>query len=111
MSHFGMSRGYSLMTGGAANSSAITSAAALVADWQIQTLSWQTVTGSASTLTVQGSLDARDQRAAIAEASWSNLTMLIAAGMYTIDPGSVWIRTVRGSPESASTVLIAGRVY
>ena len=110
MSRFGMSRNISILTGGAANNSAITSVSALVADWQIQTLSWQTVTDSASTLTVQGSL-ANGLTSAIPEATWSNLTALNAAGMYTIDPGSRWIRVVRGSPESASSVVIAGRVY
>lgn len=110
MSRFGFSRAISILTGGSGNNSAITSVAALVADWQIQTLSWETVTGSASTLTVQGSL-ADGLQAAVPAATWSNLTMLTAAGMYTVDPGSRWIRVVRGSPESASTVLIAGRVY
>jgi hypothetical protein len=109
----GYTRHISLLTGNAASSSNVTSGAALTADWNIVTLSWQTATASASTLTAQGTLSEglRADSAAIAEAEWSTLTTLTAQGIFTVDPGARWIRVLRGSPESASTVFLGGRVY
>jgi hypothetical protein len=107
---YGYSRQISLLTGNAANSSDVTSNAVLTADWNIVTLSWQTATGSASTLTAQGTLS-DGLRSSIAEAEWSTLTTLTTQGIFTVDPGARWIRVLRGSPESASTVFIGGRVY
>lgn len=110
MAGYGYTRSFSLLTGNSANSSLRTSPSALVADWNIVTLSWQTATTSASTLTVQGTLS-DGLRTTIAEAEWSNLTLLTTAGIFTVDPGARWIRVVRGSPESTSTVFIGGRSY
>jgi hypothetical protein len=113
MAGHGYSRYLSLLTGNSANSSDVTSNAVLTADWNIVTLSWQTGTGSASTLTAQGSLSEGllSTSSPIQEAEWSTLTTLTTAGIFTVDPGARWIRVLRGSPESESTVFIGGRVY
>ena len=108
MAGYGYTRNILIAAG--TSSSSVTSPIALTADWNIVSLSWLTATTSASTLTVQGTLFS-GVTATIPEAEWSTLTLLRAQGIYTVDPGARWIRVLRGSPESASTVWLAGRVY
>lgn len=62
-----------------------------VGDARLLTLSIQTSTGSASRFTMSLS-NADGFQAAIPEASWSVATVLLNAGIYTIDPGARWLR-------------------
>ena len=102
-----ITRTHTLLDGTSANSSTYTSNALLVADYRTQALSWATVTGSASTLTVQGTLIDGSQ-AAIAEGDWSNLSFVRATGQFAVDAGSRYLRVVRGANDSQSSVIFNG---
>lgn len=94
-----MSRNVILFDGSSIQSSAFTSASALVADFNNLTLSWKTDVATASRYTIEGS-NAGGFSAAIPDASWSNITTILTDGIFKIDPGIRWIRTLRSSIES-----------
>jgi len=98
------------MLGSASN--ATTSNPVLTADYRDMSLSIQTSTGSASNITVQGS-NADGLTSAIAEASWSNLTVIPASGVQTVDPSIRWMRVIRDtiavSAASNTTVTLQGK--
>jgi hypothetical protein len=81
----------------------LTSAAYLVQDW------WQVgfrVTGTNDV--VQGAMT-DGFGSAVAEADWSTLTTVGAAGAYALEPGSRWLRFVRAA--STTTVELNGLAY
>lgn len=86
-----------------ANSSTYTSNPVLTADAATLSLSWTTVSGTASRLTVQGS---NDQGFTGAITNWSTITALTAQGFYTVDPGARWMRIQRHSEESQATTQL-----
>lgn len=92
--------------------SAFTSRAIMVADFRDMSLSIQSSTASASNITVQGS-NAEGFATAIANATWSNLTVIATQGIQTIDPGIRWIRAIRDgiavSAASNTTVTLQGK--
>ena len=96
-----MSRDVVLFDGSSAQSSTFTTATVLVADFDNLTVSWATDTTAASVFTIQGT-NVDGFGAAIAEADWSDVTGMAAAGIFTIDPGVRWIRGLRNSNESLS---------
>lgn len=101
-----MSRGYPRhrILLNSANSSTYTSSAICVHDAANIALSIQTVVATASTFTVQGSLD-HGLNGAIT--NWSTVTSLSAFPFLgTIDPGVRWIRVQRTSVESQATVQV-----
>lgn len=86
-----------------------TGSAFFVGDARILTLSVTTSVDSASRYTISGS-DADGFQAAIPGNGWSVLTTILNAGLYTIDPGSRWIRAEQPnfalSAASAVTMLL-----
>ncbi len=100
MTHF-MSRNVVLFDGSSVQSATFTSASVLVADFDNVSLSWLTDTTAASRYSVEAS-NAEGFDAAIPDATWSNITTVLADGIYTVDPGVRWIRTLRSSLESLS---------
>lgn len=102
------SRRLALFPGTSADSSNYTSASWLAADFRQLTVSWTTDAATASRLTLWGSND-DGLRSALAEADWSTLTGIVAAGVYTVDPGVRWVRATRNSNESLAEVYIQAR--
>ena len=86
-----------------------TGTAHFVGDARLLTLSIQTSTASASRFTISGS-NADGLQASIPDASWSVMTTLLNAGIYTIDPGARWIRAEQPnfglSATSANTLTL-----
>jgi hypothetical protein len=86
-----------------------TGPAVFVGDCRLLTLSVQTSTGSASRFTISGS-NANGFAEAIPGASWSVMTTILSAGIYTIDPGARWVRGEQPnfslSATSACTALL-----
>lgn len=78
----------------------------LIADYNAMSLSWLTVTGTASALTLFGS-DEDGLTQSIN--SSSALSTINAAGIYALNPGSRWIRCVRNSNDSTARVIIQAR--
>ena len=101
-------RTQTLFDSSSANSSTYTSEALLVRDYsQAQALSVLTTNTAASRFSVEGSLD-DGLNAAIDANSWSNVTTLLADGVYTLDPGLRWIRVLRSALDSQATVRFNG---
>ena len=100
-----MSRNVVLFDGSSAQSSTFTSASALVVDFDNLAVSWLTDTTGASRYSVEAS-NAEGFDAAIPDATWSNITTILADGIYTIDPGVRWIRGLRSSLESLSISVL-----
>ena len=73
-----------------------------VGDARLLTLSIQTSTASASRFTISGS-NADGLQAAIPDASWSVMTTLLNAGIYTIDPGARWVRAEQANFQLSAT--------
>lgn len=96
---------YKLLLG--STDSRFTSNAYLTADFRDQSLSILTSTASASNFTVQGT-NWQGFSSAIPEAAWSNLTVISAAGLQTVDPGMRWLRVIRPNigVSAASNVTI-----
>ncbi len=61
------------------------------------------VSGSGSNFTIEGSNDDGFTRAIT---NWSTMTVLTAAGIYSIEAGARWIRA--GRPDSAVTIAYHG---
>ncbi len=93
-------REHSFYTG--LTSSMTTSAPYFVGDFQ--SLSIQI--GSASTLTLQGS-NAEGFASAIDSGTWSNLTVVVAAGIQKVETGFRWMRAFRS--QSTNTVTLFGQ--
>lgn len=94
--------------GGTVEASTYTSGPYLVADLRdYQALSWETVAAVASNLTVQGTLMSGATQT-LREADWSTLSVAAAQGLFTIDPGSRYIRVIRPAVNSLSTVIFHG---
>ena len=91
--------------GSSAGSSTYTSNAYCVADLRQMAVSWNTDAADASNLTVQAS---HEDGFTAALTVWSTLTTIPLAGVYTIDPGMRWMRTLRGSEESLAVVTLSG---
>jgi len=84
--------------------SLMTSSAYFVGDFRDQSVQIDTMSGSA--ITIQGFND-DGFRSSIA--TWSTLTAIAAAGMFTIDPGVRWIRVQRASADTDNTITHFGR--
>lgn len=95
------SKSYSLFTWG---TSAITSRSVLVQDAAEMSISVLTI--AASVVSVEAS-NAEGITVAIPEASWSNVTVLTANGIYAIQPGMKWIRTRQAASTSSTTQTLA----
>jgi hypothetical protein len=93
-----------LLTAASATSSTYTSSAHYVGDYAYMSVEWPD--GGNSTLTLQGSND-DGFRASIA--TWSTLSAIAAAGIYTLDPGVRWVRAQRSSDDSLAAVVLQGR--
>ena len=91
--------------GASANSSTYTSGAYCVADLRQMAVSVATSTTSASILTLQAS---HQDGFTATITTWSDLTALSVAGVYTVDPGMRWMRAQRGSQESRNVVTLSG---
>ena len=105
MSKYGYERNKVLFS--SANSSTYTSNAQLTVDCATISLSIETTNTAASLWTVQGSNE-NGFTSALRNGGFSNLTVLTAQGMYTIDPGPRWTRVLKGSLDSTSTVVLQG---
>jgi hypothetical protein len=92
--------------GASANSSTYTSGAYCVADLRQMAVSLATDTTAASRLTIQAS---HENGFTAAITTWSDLTAVTLAGVYTIDPGMRWLRCTRSSIESLNVVTLSGR--
>ena len=82
----------------------MTSSAAFTGDYRTMTIQIDAIAGSM--ITIQGSND-DGFRSSIA--TWSNLTAITSAGMFTIDPGVRWIRVQRASADTDNTITLFGR--
>lgn len=76
-----------------------------VGDARLITLSVQTSTGSASRFTISLS-DADGFQSTIPDASYSVATVLLNAGIYTIDPGARWMRAEQPNFALSSTSAV-----
>lgn len=96
----------SLMTVGF---SGLTSVPYFVGDADTISLSLITAT-TESTYTIQGT--ASDGfTAAIPANEWSTLTLLTAQGVFGIQPGVRWIRSIESASNSSATLLVAQKVF
>lgn len=93
-------RNHSFYTG--LTSSMTTSSAWYTGDFQSLTVQ----IGSASTVTLQGS-NADGFTAAITDDTWSNLSVIVAAGIQKVETGFRWIRAFRS--QSTNTVTAYGQ--
>lgn len=93
-------RDHSFFTAG--SPSATTSSAWFVGDFQSLTVQF----GSASTVTLQGS-NADGFTAAIPDGTWSNLSVIAAAGIQKVETGFRWMRAYRS--QSTNTVTAYGQ--
>ncbi len=97
---------------GSADGSGITGNPVFIGDFDKVTVSRQTSTGSAVNMVLQGSNE-DGFTAAIPATSWSNLTTITGAGLYTVDPGFRWIRSTRSiigtSASSNETHILEGK--
>lgn len=108
MGFYPPSRPVTLLEAASANSSTYTSEALLVVDYpHAQSISVITADTGASRFTLQGTLE-DGFAAAIDTDSWSDLTVITAGGLYTVDPGVRWVRMLRSALESTSTVRYGG---
>lgn len=89
---------------GIASSSTGTSNPCFVGDCRLLTLSIQTQTASASNITVSLS-NTNGFQSNDSAFFWSNVTILPAQGIFTIDPGARWIRVERASGSTATVIL------
>jgi hypothetical protein len=95
------------------DTSNLTGAPLLVADWRQITLSIVTQTTTASQFTVIGTNEDGLQAALstpsqTVNGAWSILTTLTGQGIYELSPGFRWLNVFRPSASSA-TVVFAGR--
>lgn len=106
----GYSRHYTLL---GASSSTLSSAPVYIGDARFLAVSVVSSTGSASNVTLRGSL-AQGFQSAIPDQTWSVLTVLPNAGVYTIEPGVRWLLAERAaigvSAASNVTVTLAMQV-
>ena len=102
MGGFFPSRHVALFDGSSGQSSTFTTEAQLVADFENLTVSWLTDTADASRFTIQGTNREGMSGTSVQEADWSDVTGIVADGIFTIDPGMRWLRAVRNSNESLS---------
>lgn len=79
-----------------------TSAPMFTGDFQSLTVQF----GSASTVTLQGS-NADGFTAAIPDGTWSNLSVIVAAGIQKVETGFRWMRAFRS--QSTNTVTAFGQ--
>lgn len=93
-----------LFDSASASSSSFTSASHYVGDYAIMSVEWPD--GGNSNLTLEGSND-DGFRSSIN--TWSTLSVIAAAGIYTIDPGVRWLRAKRSSADSLAAVTLQGR--
>ena len=98
------SRRYELFDGLSATSSDFTSNAIFWGDYEQGSVQW--ADGGNSILTVQST---NEDGFNTSLTTWSNLTGITAAGIYTIDAGPRWLRTLRNSADSMSQVYIEGK--
>lgn len=106
MAGYGITR--SVVLGGSATSSTVTQGPVLAADWNNISLSIVTATNTASNHTIQGS---NDDGFASSIVSWSNLSVVVAAGLIKLDNGARWIRVLRPSVDSTTVYTFEGRSY
>ena len=101
---------HALFKGDSATSSTYTSSAFFWGDFEYGSVQWSD--GGNSTLTIQGCNEdgfGGTSVNATSGVTWSNLTAITSAGLYTIDPGPRWIRAQRNSADSLSQVFIQAR--
>lgn len=94
-------RSYSLLTVG---SSTVTSAVVFIGDAATISVSLQTV--GASVVSIDGS-SAEGFKEAIPENTWSNMTVLIANGIFAVQPGARWLRARQAASSSSASVQLA----
>lgn len=92
-----------LFDGASANSSTYTSNPQYIGDYERQTVQ---VDALNSRLTLQGSNDDGFQSSIV---TWSTVTGITAAGLYTVDPGFSWLRAQRSSADSLNVVTFKGK--
>ena len=101
MSRFGYSQQWMPLT--STNTSTYTSPAYAVIEYAAQSVSIQTLNAVTSLFTIQAT-NVDGSTTSIAEGNWSNVTAITSQGIYTLDPGARWMRVLRSSLESFSTV-------
>ena len=97
-----------MLDGTSASSSSFTSAPFLIADFGTISLSWITTAAVASNLTVQMT-NAEGFRATIAEGEWSDASIVPADGIFRVDPGARWMRALKPTVDSQSSLVLEGR--
>lgn len=97
---------------GNASGSSGTSPFVFVGDARLLAVSVQTSTGSASNVTISLSNADGFQSATFA---WSVVTVLPSAGIFTIDPGSRWLKAERAdiamTSAASNTTVLLNRYY
>lgn len=103
---FQIQRQFALFDGTSGNSSTFTSAAQFVGDYAYMSVSWATDVATASNLTLEGS---NENGFDSSINTWSNMTTITSAGIFTVDPGVRWLRGRRSSIESLGICEMFGR--
>ncbi|HTD69889.1 MAG TPA: hypothetical protein VK647_05510 [Gemmatimonadales bacterium] len=103
MSRYGYTHSLVLLDSASANSSTRTSNPLLVADATTISASWTTNTASASSLTIQGS---NEDGASGPIGLWSTVSVVAAAGIFTVTPGARWLRFIRPAVDSQGSVVV-----
>lgn len=97
---------FDLFPGTSADSSNVTSASYLVADYTLLSVSWDTDTTTASTLTLQSS---NEDGLTASITTWSNLSGITQQGTYIVNTGFRWMRALRNSNESLSRARVQAK--
>ncbi len=103
---FQIQRRFALFDGSSGDSSNFTSAAQFVGDYAYMSVSWATDVATASRLTLEAS---NEDGFGSSINTWSTVTGITSAGIFTVDPGTRWMRGRRASEESLSIVEMFGR--
>jgi hypothetical protein len=83
-------------------STATTSAAYYVGDFARMTVSRMTSTASATSIVIQGT-NWDGFASAIPEGGWSNITVISTVGIFTVDPGFAYMRSIRSNIGASAT--------
>lgn len=92
-----------------ADSSTVSSNAALIADANLISVSITSVAAVASNWTIQGA-NATGWDVAIVEGEWSNVSVIAAQGIYAVTPGFRYLRTLRPAVNSLASIVLAYHV-
>lgn len=96
-----------LFDNASANSSTYTSQAHYVGDYQLMTVELPITINSGVSL--EGTNDDGYSVNLNSAGTWSTVTRITSAGLYTVDPGFSWMRARRQSTDSQAAVILKGR--